>query len=144
MLPWRLDLVAYGDSTKHFATYSIVPQLFAQKGSARLEEKDVALRLRYRPPYDWNCMLGFLRARAVPGVEIVDGGRYLRTVEVDGAMGSIESFTCPIGRALVSASASLMSGCYLRSLPGYDACSILELTSRRSTTICPAIRCSLR
>src|SRR6201997_2706914 len=53
----------------------------------RHEEKDVALRLRYRPPYDWDSMLGFLRARAVPGVEIVDDRRYLRTVEIDGAMG---------------------------------------------------------
>ena len=49
-----------------------------------------SLRLRYRAPYDWESMLGFLRARAIPGVEIVENGRYLRTVEVDGAMGSIE------------------------------------------------------
>ena len=50
----------------------------------------LSLRLRYRAPYDWESMLGFLRARAIPGVEIVENGRYLRTVEVDGAMGSIE------------------------------------------------------
>ena len=66
------------------------PSALRRKNSARFEEKDVALRLRYRPPYDWDCMLGFLRARAVAGVEMVDGGRYLRTVEVDGEMGSIE------------------------------------------------------
>jgi AraC family transcriptional regulator, regulatory protein of adaptative response / DNA-3-methyladenine glycosylase II len=35
-------------------------------------------------------MLDFLRSRAIAGVEIVDGDRYLRTVEVDGAVGSIE------------------------------------------------------
>jgi AraC family transcriptional regulator, regulatory protein of adaptative response / DNA-3-methyladenine glycosylase II len=66
------------------------PSALRKKSSARHEEKDVQLRLRYRPPYDWDCMLDFLRARAVSGVEIVDGKRYLRTVEVNGAMGSIE------------------------------------------------------
>ena len=55
-----------------------------------VKEKFVQLRLRYRSPYDWDGMLAFLQARAVPGVEMVSGGRYLRTVEVDGAMGSIE------------------------------------------------------
>jgi AraC family transcriptional regulator of adaptative response / DNA-3-methyladenine glycosylase II len=34
-------------------------------------------------------MLSFLRARAIPGVELVDGGCYLRTVEIDGTTGSI-------------------------------------------------------
>jgi len=66
------------------------PSALRRKSSARHEGRDVALRLRYRPPYDWDCMLDFLRARAIPGVEIVDRDRYLRTVEVDGAMGSIE------------------------------------------------------
>src|ERR1700742_3609052 len=32
----------------------------------------VALRLRYRAPYDWDAMLGFLAPRAIAGVEIVD------------------------------------------------------------------------
>jgi AraC family transcriptional regulator of adaptative response / DNA-3-methyladenine glycosylase II len=66
------------------------PSALRTKSSVQQEEKDVALRLRYRPPYDWECMLGFLRARAIPGVEVIEDGRYLRTVEVDGAMGSIE------------------------------------------------------
>src|SRR5271154_81338 len=43
-------------------------------------ESGVTLRLRYRPPYDWTSMLTFLRARAIPGVEIVENGRYLRTI----------------------------------------------------------------
>ena len=66
------------------------PSALRRKNSARNEEKGVSLRLRYRPPYDWDCMLGFLRVRAIPGVEVVDGSRYLRTVEVNGVMGSIE------------------------------------------------------
>jgi AraC family transcriptional regulator, regulatory protein of adaptative response / DNA-3-methyladenine glycosylase II len=50
----------------------------------------VTLRLRYRPPYDWNAMLAHLCARAIPGVEVVEGDTYLRTVEIDGATGSVE------------------------------------------------------
>src|SRR5712672_779303 len=44
------------------------PSALRRKNSAH-EEKDVTLRLRYRPPYDWESMLAFLRARAIPGVE---------------------------------------------------------------------------
>ncbi|HEY4904204.1 MAG TPA: AlkA N-terminal domain-containing protein, partial [Candidatus Sulfotelmatobacter sp.] len=76
------------------------PSALRRKSSARHEGKDVALRLRYRPPYDWDCMLDFLRARAIPGVEIVDGDRYLRAVEVDGAMGSIEVTHLPERQSL--------------------------------------------
>ena len=36
--------------------------------------------LPYRPPLDWQALLAFLRARAVPGVERVERDRYLRTV----------------------------------------------------------------
>ena len=31
-------------------------------------ENDVLLRLRYRPPYDWESILSFLHARAIPGI----------------------------------------------------------------------------
>src|SRR5271163_849881 len=53
-------------------------------------EGEVKLRLRYRPPYDWESMLGFLQARAISGLEIVDQGTYARTVEIDGRIGSVE------------------------------------------------------
>src|SRR5262249_33279467 len=53
-------------------------------------ESGVALRLRYRPPYDWPAMLAFLRARAVDGVERVEGDVYRRTVLQDGALGTVE------------------------------------------------------
>jgi AraC family transcriptional regulator, regulatory protein of adaptative response / DNA-3-methyladenine glycosylase II len=65
------------------------PRALRRKSAPRVEEKDIVLRLRYRAPYDWENMLAFLRARAIPGVEVVEAGRYLRTVEVDGAVGSI-------------------------------------------------------
>ena len=43
-------------------------------------EAGVTLRLRYRPPYDWNSMLSFLQARAISGVEVVENNSYLRTI----------------------------------------------------------------
>ncbi len=39
--------------------------------------------LAYRPPYDWAAMLGFLAARAVMGVEAMDGNAYRRTLAID-------------------------------------------------------------
>jgi AraC family transcriptional regulator of adaptative response / DNA-3-methyladenine glycosylase II len=65
------------------------PRTLRRKSASLEEGKDIVLRLRYRAPYDWENMLAFLRARAIPGVEMVEVGRYLRTVEVDGAVGSI-------------------------------------------------------
>ncbi|MBL6937055.1 MAG: helix-turn-helix domain-containing protein [Alphaproteobacteria bacterium] len=49
----------------------------------------VTLRLGYRAPYDWDAILAFLSARSIEGVELVEKGRYSRTIEIDGAFGSI-------------------------------------------------------
>ncbi|MFN8589695.1 MAG: Ada metal-binding domain-containing protein [Candidatus Eisenbacteria bacterium] len=46
-----------------------------------------ALRLAARPPFDPAPLLAFLAARAIPGVESVDGATYSRSVELDGASG---------------------------------------------------------
>lgn len=76
------------------------PTALRRKNLAKDEEKDVFLRLRYRPPYDWESLLTFFRARGIPGVEVVDGERYLRTVEVDVALGSIEVTHLPNRQSL--------------------------------------------
>jgi AraC family transcriptional regulator, regulatory protein of adaptative response / DNA-3-methyladenine glycosylase II len=47
-------------------------------------------RLAYRPPYDWAGVLGFLRARAIPGIEIADAACYRRNISVNGRSGTIE------------------------------------------------------
>jgi len=49
----------------------------------------IVLSLRYRPPYDWDGMLGFLALRAIPGVEAVRDGVYHRAIALDGAAGTI-------------------------------------------------------
>jgi AraC family transcriptional regulator, regulatory protein of adaptative response / DNA-3-methyladenine glycosylase II len=47
----------------------------------------VAVKLGYRPPYDWDAILSFLRARAIPGIESVSGGRYARTIALGDGRG---------------------------------------------------------
>lgn len=49
----------------------------------------VILRLDYRPPLDWQALLDFLGARAIPGVESVANGEYRRTVRVEGRGGFV-------------------------------------------------------
>ncbi len=63
-------------------------------------EAKVTLRLRYRPPYDWDSMLSYLQARAISGVEVVENGRYWRTVEIDGFAGSVEVTHLPQRQSL--------------------------------------------
>ena len=45
---------------------------------------DCRFFLPYTPPYRWDRMLSFLAMRAIPGVETVRDGSYLRTVRVCG------------------------------------------------------------
>jgi AraC family transcriptional regulator of adaptative response / DNA-3-methyladenine glycosylase II len=53
-------------------------------------EIGVTVRLSYWPPYDWTAMLAFLKARAIDGVECIDGETYCRTVLQDGLTGTVE------------------------------------------------------
>jgi AraC family transcriptional regulator, regulatory protein of adaptative response / DNA-3-methyladenine glycosylase II len=66
------------------------PPSALRRKTAATQEDGVTLRLRYRAPYDWDSILGFLRARAIPEVEVVENGHYLRTVEMDGFAGTID------------------------------------------------------
>src|SRR5882762_3022361 len=68
--------------------------------SAPGAEAGVTLRLRYRPPNDWDSMLGHLLARAIPGVEVVENGIYRRTIEMDGSTGSVEVAHLPQRQSL--------------------------------------------
>jgi AraC family transcriptional regulator of adaptative response / DNA-3-methyladenine glycosylase II len=47
----------------------------------------VSVELAYRPPYDWDAMIAFLAARAIPGVEAVSTASYARSIALDGASG---------------------------------------------------------
>jgi AraC family transcriptional regulator of adaptative response / DNA-3-methyladenine glycosylase II len=60
---------------------------------------EVIIHLTYRPPYDWPAMASFLKARAIPGVEVVSNVRYMRTIEIEGVHGIVAVDPAP-GNAL--------------------------------------------
>lgn len=47
----------------------------------------LTVTLQYRPPYDWPAMLSYFVARAIPGIELVRDGVYLRTAAVGAFRG---------------------------------------------------------
>jgi AraC family transcriptional regulator, regulatory protein of adaptative response / DNA-3-methyladenine glycosylase II len=47
----------------------------------------LSVHLTYRPPYDWEAMLAFLAARAIPGVEAVADRVYHRSIAIGDAVG---------------------------------------------------------
>lgn len=49
----------------------------------------IEVRLDHRPPYDWESWLEFLRVRAVPEVEHVDGSSYTRALAVGNVSGTV-------------------------------------------------------
>jgi AraC family transcriptional regulator of adaptative response / DNA-3-methyladenine glycosylase II len=61
----------------------------AQGPARSAADAGVTVRLAYRAPYDWESLIGFLAARAIPGVEAVTPERYARTVEAEDARGVV-------------------------------------------------------
>ena len=55
-----------------------------------LPENEYVLKLRYRPPYQWESMLAFLAMRATPGVEAVEHGSYRRSIFFNKLQGYFE------------------------------------------------------
>jgi AraC family transcriptional regulator, regulatory protein of adaptative response / DNA-3-methyladenine glycosylase II len=53
-------------------------------------EDQYLFRLPFRPPYDWHGILAFLAPRATPGVELVESGRYRRSISLNGTHGYFE------------------------------------------------------
>ncbi len=68
-------------------------------GGAAADGTWLTLRLACREPFDGDSLLGFLAARAIPGVEQVDAGRYVRTVRAPGGPGIIELVPPPASPA---------------------------------------------
>jgi len=60
------------------------PSDISSRGSA------VTLELAFSPPYDWPAIIDFLTLRATPGVELVEAGRYCRTIEIGDAHGYVD------------------------------------------------------
>jgi AraC family transcriptional regulator of adaptative response / DNA-3-methyladenine glycosylase II len=81
----------------------------------------IRLRLAYRAPIDAERMLGFLAARAIPGVESVQDGRYRRTIQL------------PNGAGILSLGPLVPSPAPRHPAPGYIDCE-LQLEDLRDLT----------
>jgi AraC family transcriptional regulator, regulatory protein of adaptative response / DNA-3-methyladenine glycosylase II len=86
------------------ATYQRTPTQIRRVGrQAAVQEKNqYTFYLRLRPPYHWAGMLTFLKARAMPGVEVVEGGRYRRSIVLNGTGGYFEISPDDSGTSLVA------------------------------------------
>lgn len=96
------------------ARFGVSPSKLRQRArNGRVSSTDsLQLTLGFRPPYPWDSVLDYLRTRAIPGVELVDGESYRRCVRQEGNHGVIEvrraqsenclsfSTTLPISRGL--------------------------------------------
>jgi AraC family transcriptional regulator, regulatory protein of adaptative response / DNA-3-methyladenine glycosylase II len=96
----RVAFAAGFSSVSRFNTlfrsrYGLNPTALRRAGSDRAAGSAILLRLEYRPPLDWPAMLGFLAARATPGVERVCDDAYLRTVAIEGVAGLIDVRPAP-------------------------------------------------
>jgi len=67
------------------ARYRMTPTELRKTQRPHAPEKfpDFSFRLSYRPPLAWDRLLAFLAQRAIPHVETVRDGAYLRTVRVE-------------------------------------------------------------
>jgi AraC family transcriptional regulator, regulatory protein of adaptative response / DNA-3-methyladenine glycosylase II len=65
-------------------SYRLQPSDFRRRQSKHAAKAfaEFSFKLSYRPPFDWAGLLNFLCRRAIPGVELVENGRYLRTVHI--------------------------------------------------------------
>lgn len=81
------SLRRFNDAFK--AHYRLTPTALRKNAAAKkaTTENDITLMLGYRPPYRWEEMLCFLAGRAIPGVEVVLNGEYMRTVHLESREG---------------------------------------------------------
>lgn len=69
--------------------YGRQPRELRHGPAHRVMAPQITIFLPYRPPYDWQTMLRFLKGRAIPGVESVTDDTYSRTIAIDGMIGMI-------------------------------------------------------
>ncbi len=85
--------------------YRLSPSRLRKEASAGskppLAAETSTLQLSYRPPYDWQAMLDFLRLRAIKDVEFVSDNSYARTVRLGTFTGWIQVSHHPQRNALL-------------------------------------------
>ncbi|MEB0135991.1 AlkA N-terminal domain-containing protein [Actimicrobium sp. CCC2.4] len=82
------------------ARYGIAPGAIRRSAGEHRDGDALVLRLAYRPPLAWTTMLTYLAGRSMPGLETVDAGAYLRSVQLDGASGWLRVTHLPLKNQL--------------------------------------------
>ncbi len=83
------------------ARYGMAPgSIRRSAGKPRRDGDALVLRLAYRPPLAWQTLLTYLAGRAMPGLEAVDAGAYLRSVQLDGISGWLRVSHLPLNNQL--------------------------------------------
>ena len=72
------------------ATWGRCPRDMRRSREKTPASGSVTLELRYRPPFDWDALIGFISARATRGVESVDDDVYRRTIVTRNGPGWLE------------------------------------------------------
>lgn len=57
--------------------------------------------LHFRPPFSWRSMLAYLAAHSTPGVELVEGDTYRRSICVNGVRGYFEASPSALENSLL-------------------------------------------
>ena len=65
-------------------TYDRTPRELRRRRAVAEPSAGLTVQLPYRSPFNFSQLLSFFAARAIPGVEVVHEGRYLRSVTIDG------------------------------------------------------------
>src|SRR5579875_2905207 len=84
------------------ALYNRPPNQLRRRSITPSSSAPLTLRLAYRPPFDWNALIGFFAARAIPGVEEVRDGIYRRVVRVDDHIARLAISHLPERNALLA------------------------------------------
>ena len=71
-------------------TYGRTPRELRRGRETVVTSAALSVQLPYREPYGWQGLLEFFAGRATSGVELVEGGRYLRSIEIGETHGIIE------------------------------------------------------
>lgn len=65
------------------------PSALRKKLGTRKPEAGIQLRLPYRPPLDWESLIGFFHSHQMTGIESTSNGVYERVFEFDNSVGGL-------------------------------------------------------
>ncbi|MEH6570741.1 MAG: AlkA N-terminal domain-containing protein [Halioglobus sp.] len=81
-------------------SFSTTPGALRKRRGKSHRSESIALQLQYRPPYDWDGVIGFFGRHAVTGVEEVTSNSYRRNLLINGECVPIQVRHLPKRNAL--------------------------------------------